>query len=31
MHNGISEPRRMRYSLESRLRIVRLIESGEAG
>ena len=29
MHNGIREPRRMRYSLESRLRIVRLIESGE--
>jgi transposase InsO family protein len=30
MHNGIREPRRMRYSLESRLRIVRLIESGES-
>ena len=29
MHNGRREPRRMRYSLESRLRIVRLIESGE--
>jgi transposase InsO family protein len=28
MHNGRREPRRMRYSLESRLRIVRLIESG---
>jgi len=28
MHNGMREPRRMRYSLESRLRIVRLIESG---
>ena len=30
MHNGRREPRRMRYSLESRLRIVRLIESGES-
>jgi transposase InsO family protein len=30
MHNGMREPRRMRYSLESRLRIVRLIESGES-
>ena len=29
MHNGRREPRRMRYSLESRLRIVRLIERGE--
>lgn len=29
MLNGMREPRRMRYSLESRLRIVRLIESGE--
>jgi transposase InsO family protein len=29
MHNGRREPRRMRYSLESRLRIVRLIEAGE--
>ena len=29
MLNGRREPRRMRYSLESRLRIVRLIESGE--
>jgi len=29
MDNGMREPRRMRYSLESRLRIVRLIESGE--
>ena len=29
MHNGMREPRRMRYSLESRLRIVRLIEGGE--
>ena len=29
MHNGRREPRRMRYSLESRLRIVRLIEGGE--
>jgi hypothetical protein len=29
MLNGIREPRRMRYSLESRLCIVRLIESGE--
>jgi transposase InsO family protein len=28
MHNGRREPRRMRYSLESRLRIVRLIERG---
>jgi transposase len=28
MHNGRREPRRMRYSLESRLRIVRLIEQG---
>ena len=28
MLNGRREPRRMRYSLESRLRIVRLIESG---
>ena len=30
MHNGIREPRRMRYSLESRLRIVRLIEGGKS-
>ena len=29
MDNGRREPRRMRYSLESRLRIVRLIERGE--
>jgi transposase len=29
MHNGRREPRRMRYSLESRLRIARLIEDGE--
>ena len=29
MLNGRREPRRMRYSLESRLRIVRLIERGE--
>jgi transposase InsO family protein len=29
MLNGRCEPRRMRYSLESRLRIVRLIERGE--
>src|SRR3954453_5535538 len=29
MLNGRGEPRRMRYSLESRLRIVRLIERGE--
>jgi transposase InsO family protein len=29
MFNGRREPRRMRYSLESRLRIVRLIERGE--
>jgi transposase-like protein len=29
MHNGRREPQRMPYSLESRLRIVRLIESGE--
>jgi transposase InsO family protein len=29
MHNGRREPLRMRYSLESRLRIVRLIERGE--
>ena len=29
MYNGRREPRRMRYSLESRLRIVRLIERGE--
>jgi len=28
MNNGRREPRRMRYSLESRLRIVRLIERG---
>src|SRR4051794_28811528 len=28
MQNGRREPRRMRYSLESRLRIVRLIEQG---
>jgi transposase InsO family protein len=28
MDNGRREPRRMRYSLESRLRIVRLIEAG---
>jgi transposase InsO family protein len=28
MHNGRREPRRMRYSLESRLRIVQLIERG---
>ena len=30
MDNGRREPRRMRYSLESRLRIVRLIETGDA-
>jgi transposase len=29
MHNGRGEPCRLRYSLESRLRIVRLIEGGE--
>jgi transposase-like protein len=29
MSNGMREPRRMRYPLESRLRLVRLIESGE--
>jgi hypothetical protein len=29
MLNGRREPRRMRYSLESRLRVVRLIERGE--
>jgi transposase-like protein len=28
MDNGRREPRRMRYSLESRLRIVRMIEAG---
>jgi transposase len=30
MHNGRREPRRMRYSLESRLRIVRLVEQGRS-
>jgi transposase-like protein len=29
MMNGRKPPRRMRYSIESRLRVVRLIEAGE--